>query len=316
MKEAASQQLDRTSQELVYRVVDAYYGVLLARKQSEVAEQSVKTSQAILDRSRARFESGLSVEADLLSAQVRMASRQQEAIRAKNNFEVARAQLDVVMGLPFGAAAEPADVLAERATVTPPLDELEKQALEKRPDLQRVRSEESAQEQNVSIAKSSFGPRVNAFAGWEMDNPKLFAGGGGNNWTGGLEVQLDLFTGGAKKAQLSRERALQEKMAAFQQAASDTVRLDVHRAYYDLNSARKEIDVTRSAVTESQEGLRIHQNRYEAGLIAIADLLAAEDAARQAQASYWQSVYRLATSSAALELATGTLNSQSPVVQP
>ena len=44
------------------------------------------------------------------------------------------------------------------------------------------------------MAKSSFGPRVNAFAGWEMDNPTLLAGGGGNSWLGGIELQIDIFS--------------------------------------------------------------------------------------------------------------------------
>ena len=40
VKDAAGHQLERTDQEIVFRVVDSYYGVLLARKQLEVAEQS------------------------------------------------------------------------------------------------------------------------------------------------------------------------------------------------------------------------------------------------------------------------------------
>ena len=90
------------------------------------------------------------------------------------------------------------------------------------------------------MAKSSFGPRVNAFAGWEMDNPTFVAGGGGNNWLGGVEVQFDIFQGGAKRAKLSRERALQERVTAMKQVAGDGVRLKVRRAYYDLDSARQE----------------------------------------------------------------------------
>ena len=65
MKDAAGHQLERTDQEIIFRVVDSYYGVLLARKQLEVAEQSMKTAQAILDRSKDRFESGVVVESDL-----------------------------------------------------------------------------------------------------------------------------------------------------------------------------------------------------------------------------------------------------------
>ena len=56
--------------------------MLLAGKQLEVAEQAAKTAQSILDRSQARFDSGLVVESDLLTAKVRMATRQQELIRA------------------------------------------------------------------------------------------------------------------------------------------------------------------------------------------------------------------------------------------
>jgi len=63
----------------------------------------------------------------------------------------------------------------------------------------------------VSIAKSSFGPRVNAFAGWEEDNPS-FVAVGGNNWLAGIDVLFDLFQGGAKRARLSREREMQEKV--------------------------------------------------------------------------------------------------------
>ena len=98
VKDAVGHQLERTDQEIIFRVVDSYYGVLLAKKQLEVAEQSMKTAQAILDRSKDRFESGVVVESDLLSAQVRLATRKQELIRAQNDLALARAQLSTSIG--------------------------------------------------------------------------------------------------------------------------------------------------------------------------------------------------------------------------
>ena len=224
MNEAAAleHQLDRTDQEIVFRVVSSYYDVLLAAKQLEVAEQSAKTAQSIMDRSQARFDSGLTVESDLLTAKVRMAARQQEVIRARNNLEVARAQLNTVMGVPLDSPFQTTELLAERTLSIPAMPDIEKQALANRPDLKRIASEEAAQRQSVSIAKSSFGPRVNAFAGWEMDNPTFVAGGGGNNWLGGIEVQFDIFQGGAKRAELSKQRALEEKVVAMKQVVEAT----------------------------------------------------------------------------------------------
>jgi len=316
MNTASTHQLERTDQEILFRVVQAYYGVLLAAKQLEVSDQAEKTAKSIMDRSQARYDSGVVVESDLLSAKVRLTSREQELIRARNNLELARAQLNTAMGVPVDALYQPADPLAERNLASPALADVEQKALSTRPDLKRIEAQQSAQELSVAIAKSSFGPRLKAFAGWEMDNPTLLVGGGGNNWLGGVELQFDLFEGGAKRAALSREHAVAEKIAALKQAASDAVRLEVRQAYYDLDSNRQQVGVARSSIAQAQESLRINQDRYEGGLITITDLLGAEEAARRSQTDYWQAVYQFHISSANLELASGTLNLQSPVVNP
>jgi len=316
MNTAATHQLERTDQEILFRVVQSYYGVLLATKQLEVAGQADKTAKAIMDRSQVRYDAGLVVESDLLSAKVRLASREQELIRARNNLALARAQLSTSMGVPADSQYDPANPLAERKLDVAPLADTEQKALASRPDLKRIEAQQSAQELSVAIAKSSFGPRVNAFAGWELDNPTFLAGGGGNNWLGGIELQIDLFQGGAKRAALSRERAIAEKMAALKQAASDAVRLEVRQAYYDQDASRQQVEVARTAISQAQESLRINQDRYDGGLLTITDLLGAEEAARRSQADYWQAVYQYHISYANLELASGTLNLQSPVLMP
>jgi outer membrane protein TolC len=316
MNLAASRQLERTDQEILFRVVQSYYGVLLATKQLEVAEQSEKTAKSIMDRSQVRFDAGLVVESDLLSSKVRLASRQQELIRARNNLEFARAQLNTAMGVVVDTPYQPADALTERNLTANSLPDLEQKALTTRPDLKRIEAQQSAQDLSVAIAKSSFSPRVNAFAGWEIDNPTLLAGSGGNSWLGGIELQIDLFEGGAKRAALSRERANAEKIAALKQAASDAVRLEVRQAYYDQDASRQQVQVARTAITQAQESLRIDQDRYDSGLLTITDLLGAEEAARRAQADYWQAISQFDISYANLELACGTLNLQSPVVMP
>lgn len=316
MNEGATHQLDRTEQEIVFRVVNAYYAVLLAGKQLEVAEQAAKTAQAIVDHSQARYDSGVIVESDLLSAKVRGASRQQELIRAKNDLLLAQAQLNTAMGTAVDSTFTLAEPLTDRSLPEPDLAELEKQALVRRPDLKRIQSEEAAQRQSVAMAKSAFYPRVGAFAGWQADNPTFLAGGGGNNWLGGIELQFDLFQGGAKRAQLSREHAVQDKVAAMKQAASDNIRLEVRRAYYDFDASRRQTGVARSAIAQAQESLRMNQDRYDGGLTTIVSLLGAEEEARRTQTDYWNAVYRLYASFANLELASGTLSPQSPVVMP
>ena len=315
LQQAAGHQLQRADQETIFRVVQAYLGLLLAQKQQDVAEQSVKTAQSILERSRARYESGVVVQSDLLSAQVRLAGRKEELIRARNNVAFAAAQLDTEMGVPPDAHFQPSQALSEGALPQAALADLEKQALASRPDLKQIEAQQTAQAKSVSMAKSAFGPRLNAFGGWETDSATL-SQVQGNNWVAGLELQLDLFQGGAKKAQLTREKALEERIAAAHQAASDQVRLEARRAYYDFDSARQQMVVAKAAVGQAEESMRINQNRYDAGITTITDLLTIEEASRRAQSDYWEAAYRMRASYANLELATGTLSASSPVITP
>jgi outer membrane protein TolC len=315
LQQAAGHQLERADQETIFGVVQAYLGLLLAQKQQDVAEQSVKTAQSILDRSQARYESGVVVQSDLLSAQVRLAGRQEELIRARNNVAFAAARLDTAMGVPADSEFQPSQTLSRGALPQAVLADLEKQALASRPDLKQIEAQQMAQAKSVSIAKAAFGPKLNAFGGWETDSATL-SQVQGNNWVAGLQLQVDLFQGGARKAQLTRERALQDRIAAAHQAAGDQVRLEVRRAYYDFDSARQQVGVAQAAVGQAEESMRINQNRYDAGITTITDLLTIEEAMRRAQTDYWEAVYRLRTSYANLELATGTLSVSSPVIMP
>lgn len=315
MSTVAQRQLDRTDQELIYRVIDDYMGLLLAEKQLDVASNAVTTSQAVLDRTNARFQSGMVVESDLLSAKVDLAARQAEQIRARNSVEGARAMLNRDLGVPLDTDYQPAEVLAERALPSASEADLEKLALQHRPDLAGMNLQTDVQRKSETMAKAAFGPTVNVFANWETDNPH-FGGGGGNNWIAGVELKFDVFDGGAKIARLQRERARAGEVSAQRDSLASAVRLQVRQAWLDLDAARQQVDVARAAVEQGKESLRISQNRYDGGLITIADLLRTEDAARAAESNYWQAVYRLHTSYANLELATGTLDANSPVVKP
>jgi outer membrane protein len=70
LKTAADRQLERTEQQIEYQVIEAYFGALLTKKRIVVVEQSLKTAEAISDRSQHRYESGVIVESDYLTAQV------------------------------------------------------------------------------------------------------------------------------------------------------------------------------------------------------------------------------------------------------
>ena len=310
---AAQQALSRADQEVIFHVLDAYYGVLVAQKKVELAEQTVKTAQALVDASSSRVEAGTSVEADLLSARFNLASRQQELIQARSTRELARTRLENALGTKLGAGQLLSEGLQESAFPDPSsIDEIETRALAHRPDVQAVASQLMAQQNGVKAAQAALGPRVDVFGSWEADNPH-FTSGGNNNWMAGVALRFDLFSR-EKYAKVSIEKAQLSRAEAAKQVAEDNVRLDARKAYFDYDAARQMLEVSRSAVQQAEESLRIMRDRYDSGLVTITELLRAEDADRAGRTNYWESVYRDAISYAALQLATGDLTPQSPAV--
>jgi len=312
MEQSSIKQLGRADQEVVFHVIDSYYEIAVARKQVEVAEQMVKTARAMLDSSSARVEAGSAVEADALSARVNLASRQQELIRAKSAEQLALTQFETALGVTFTPGQQPAATLKEQTISAAPLEESEARALEQRPDLQAIAAQVGAQQNGVKAAKAAYGPRLDVFGSWQADNVSMFANGS-NSWVTGAELHIDLFSRD-REARLSMEKATLSRAEAAQKMAQDNIRLDVRKAWLDHDASRQMLDVSRASVQQAEDSLRMMRDRYDSGLATITDLLRAEDADRASRTNYWQSVYRYIVSYAALQLATGDLTPQSPVV--
>ncbi len=306
LRESAAQSMGRTDQELIFRVVTAYESVLIAKRNVEVAQRSLDTAQSVLGLSQSRVKAGTVVESDALSAEVNIASRKADLIRAQGDVAVASVELGNAMGVLLPPQPATVEDLRPGTYTAAGLEDEIATALRNRPDIKSLDLQKQAQQSALKAAKSAFGPRVDTYGSWEMDKPS-FAGAGGNNWTVGAELRIDLFPA-EKRQQLAVEKAGLQRLLAGQTSAESAVRLQVSRAYYQHLTAQQTLAVTKASLAQATESVRILHNRYEAGLATVTDVLRAEDAERQSQTSYWQAVYQNTITFAALRLATGTLN--------
>ena len=312
MEQSAAKQLGHAEQEIIFRVIDSYYSIAVARKQVEVAEQMVKTAQVMLESSTARVESGAAVEADALSARVHLATRQQELIQANSNLQLAITRLETTLGVTLAPGQQPVAPLTERTISAPALEEMEASALKQRLDLMAISSQVEAQQNGVKAAKAAYGPRLDVIGSWQADNSSAFSNGS-NSWLTGAELRIDLFSRD-REARLAVERASLSKAEAGKKMAEDNIRLEVRRAWLEHDTSRQMLEVSRATVQQAEDSLRMMRDRYDSGLATVTDLLRVADADRTARTNYWQSVYKYLVSHAALELAAGELTSQSPVV--
>lgn len=312
---AADERTAQARQDLILRVVRAYYGVLVAQEDRKAARQALETAQANEKRVRTMTQAGLVVTSDLLSAEVFRAQMQDRQIRAQNAVELARLDLGRELGLAAGAMPQVAGKLAQPTAEARDVAAWEKIALAERPALRAAELETQAAGANHKLAKADFGPQIGLFADLERDAEAL-GGPSGTNWTAGARLDLNLFAGGAQKSRLAQAAALESEAGHQLEWLRSGIELEVHQAYLDEQAAADRAQAARDAVAQAAESLRIVQNRYQAGLVTITELLRAQTAQLDAETGDLAALHDWQVARAQLERAAGRLTPQSPLLDP
>ena len=311
--QSAEEGKTRTRQEIVFQVIRAYLNEALAQENVRVARSAVEMTKSDLARVKARQESGLAVPSDALSAQVQLAQAEEDLLRAQNAVELSHAALNVAMGLPEDSLTSIQETLSEANYVAGSLEDRQAKALVSRPDYLQAQLGRQQAANGMRMARAEFLPKVNLFSSWEADN-QTFATRGGNNWTAGATLNVNLFDGGEKIARLKESKARELEAAALESQMASAVRLQVREAYLNLATALKRLGVVKDATSQADESLRITQNRYESGLATITELLHVETAKTAAEKNALNAAFDYRLSYAALELATGELSETSAAV--
>jgi outer membrane protein len=312
-RELSETELEKTRQDLIFRVVKSYFETLLAQEMVRVAEDAKRSAAADREKAEALFKAGLAVESDLLSVQVHYAAQSEELIMVRNQLNLTISNLSFEMGLPLDSTYELVKPQKPYLPETPDLASLQALALEKRPDFRQAQLAGRSSELSVQSTKAGFWPTVSAFGSWETDSEN-FASNGGNNWMAGVNVRFNLFNGRADQARLAESRFQQRRSRAIQDHMAQTVRLQVQKAYLELQTTGQRIEVSQQAASQAEESLRIIRNRYEVGLTTITDLLRAETAVTQAKTNFLRALFDQRVSAANLELQTGRLSAAFPIL--
>jgi outer membrane protein TolC len=298
---------------IILGVVRAYYAVGLARQNLEVAEQSVKSAAADLDRAQAIFESGRSTEADVLAIRVHLAAMREQQIRGRNKLEIAQAALNDALGTPLDSQYDLTTSLeAAPAGSTKDFDEYRRLAAEQRPERRQAELAATLAQTQQKLAEAAYWPQV-VFQGIVESDRQRYFNRGGANWFTAVSLRWSLFNGGETKARADQSRFAEVRAEALLRRADSAIQLEVRKAYLDVKSAAQRLEVATAAVAEAEEGHRIIRNRHEAGLTTVTELLRSDAALAAARTRRLAAVYDLRVAAAALEHAAGNLTADTAV---
>jgi outer membrane protein len=299
--------------QILFSVFEGYYSTSLARAALETARVALRSAEAIESQAKARVESGLAVEADLLRSRAYLSTAKQREIQAQGQLESAQTQLNRLMGNPLNSAIGKTTPLETVDIALPSEDVLLSEQKRQRPDYQNLLAELHQAESAFRSRQKEFLPLITGYSTWEADNPSMHDYGG-NNWAAGITLRWNLFAGGADAAQ--RDAAFQRLEQKRRQvtALESAMALEIRRAIIQYRTAEQQVKAAQAAEAQSEEGLRILRNRYDAGLATMTDLLSAETARSNARTNLAEANYMHRLSYAQIEYSAGILSPTSPAM--
>ncbi|HDZ87562.1 MAG TPA: TolC family protein, partial [Nitrospirae bacterium] len=149
--------LKNTSEQIIFNVRQAYYGVLKARRNRDVAAETVRQFQQHLEQAKGFYAVGTRPKYDVTKAEVDLGNAKLKLLIAGNALRTAKADLNNAMGIP-----EAPEYTIEDNLVFRKYDINFKEALQRayrqRPDLQSISYRKKASEESVRLAKKDYYP--------------------------------------------------------------------------------------------------------------------------------------------------------------
>ncbi|MBP8600658.1 MAG: TolC family protein [Candidatus Saccharicenans sp.] len=169
--EISEDNFQKILEETIYNVELAYWNLVYARENLKVRQQSLKLAQELLEKNKIEIEAGTLPPIELLTAESEVSTRQADILEAEALVKNYEDQLKVVINL--GAEIEGAKKVQIVPTDSPSVERREISyeeamniALEKRPDLEAVRTELKSREFNFSYAKNQLLPNLQFTLGY------------------------------------------------------------------------------------------------------------------------------------------------------
>jgi outer membrane protein len=276
----AEAQFDAAKQDLIVRVAQAYFDVLLAQETLATARAQQTAIAEQLESAKRNFEVGTATITDTHEAQARFDLAVATEIAARNDLLGKNEALRVVTG----KGPQMLKILKTGTEIgRPQPDDIEKWA-------------ETAENANLSVVQAKLGfeiateeiskQRAGHYPTLDVVATNGRNGAGFNTTTGGgldskgstvgLQLSLPIFAGGAVVSKDREAVALREKARADLENARRQAALGARQAYLGVTSGLSQVVAYEAALASSQAALDSNKLGYEVGVRINIDVLNAQ----------------------------------------
>lgn len=277
---------ERTEDYIVLEVEKAYMQLQLAYRAVNVLEKALEAALENNTLAKNSFEQGYLQRADVLAVEVRVTEVKNNLQSAKSNVENASDYLSFLMDDNGGGILQPLDSLSIST------NSLKKESvvLEERLDVKAMEHGTDAYAKMYKADKMAFLPRLNAFGSYELYDDEIFKADA-SGYLFGAQLSWDIFQGSKRIGKAQKSKAEYEKSKLQYKQYVSQSNLELNKAKRQLLDSKNKLELTKLAVNQSKESLRIRTNRFKEGLEKTSDLLMTETQYAQKQLEYYQTVF-------------------------
>lgn len=313
----ADAQFSQAKQDLVLRVSQTYFDVLLAQDSLELAQAQKKAISEQLEAAKRNFEVGTATITDTHEAQARHDLATAQELAAQNDLEIKRHALRQVIGkVPDALARLRPQVQLQR----PQPDDMGKWVEAAEAGSPLVQAQEAAleiAEREIGKQRAGHLPTLDLVAtrGRSSASGALALGivGPGNDThtsTVGLQLNLPIFAGGAVMSRDREAVAQREKARADLDNTRRGAALGARQAYLGVTSGMAQVRAYEQALVSSQSALESNKLGYEVGVRINIDVLNAQQQLYATRRDLAKSRYDTLQAQLRLKAAAGSLGEE------
>ena len=277
--------------------------MLLAQKTAEIATENYERYREIIRASSERLKAGDIAATDLTRLEVESLKAQGDQNMAQTALSQARADLLLLLAWPENSleiSAVDAWPSAPSKITQESQEQLSKQALERRPDLQAARVRIDQAKKMLTLANRLAIPDVTVGVFYQQDPGNFFTYSGGVS----LSVPLPVFY--RQEGEISKAHVGVSTAELGLKQTEQSVQTDVMKALVAWQSADAIAKRFESAVLQRIEALRKAQEfAYERGAIGLLDLIDAERSYKAMMLDYYTALSNRSKAWADLLMAYG-----------
>jgi len=305
-REATENSLRITRKELIYRVKNAYWNLVRAKKFEDVARESERQLSAHLGDVQSMFDVGMAAKNDLLKSKAYYSKAKMGVIKARHAVELARRNLCNLLGIPLEKEIACTTELEEIDTTGIELDTAISKGLSSSPEIKALECQKKIVQKQLAITRSGYLPDVFFTANLGYKYPdREYNKDFYTTWTVGFYAQMNIFDWGKTAYQTESARSKLKETEVTIKGAKDGIILNITRAYLSLIEAKKEIEVAKEALEQAEENYRVTSEKFKEGLVTNTELLDAQVLLSNAKTDYSNAFINYRLAKADLERAMG-----------